>query len=66
MPRRDEELGLYVAEGLEDVGAVSHFRMNVLNNAFGQNCFPTDQRDSDTEPETAIRDVIHSVQRLND
>ena len=56
----------YVAEGLEDVAAVSHFRMSVLNNAFCQYCFLTYQRDSNTRPETAIGDMINSVQRLND
>ena len=55
-----------MAEGLEDVTTLSHFRMSVLNNAFGQDGFLTDPRDSNTGLETAIRDVIHSVQRLND
>ena len=61
-----KNLDLDVAEGLEDITAVSHFRMCVLNNAFGQDGLLTDQRDSDAGPEAAIEDVIHSVQRLND
>ena len=40
--------------------------MCVPNKTFGQDGFLTDQRDSDSGPETAIRDVIHSIQRLND
>ena len=55
-----------MAEGLEDVSAVSHFKMCIPHNTFGQDGFLTDQRDSDAGPETAIRDVIHSIQRLDD
>ena len=61
-----EEFGLYVAEGLEDVSAMSHFRMCIPHNTFGQDGFLADQRDSDSGPETVIRDVIHSIQRLDD
>ena len=55
-----------MAEGLEDVPAMSHFRMCVPHNTFGQDGFLADQRDSDSGSETAIRDVIHSIQRLDD
>ena len=62
----DEELGLYVAEGLEGVLAMSHFRMCVPHNTFGQDGFLADQRDSNLGWETAIRDLIHSIQMLDD
>ena len=55
-----------MAEGLEDVSAMSHFRMWVPHNTFGPDGFLADQRDSDSGSETAIRDVIHSIQRLDD
>ena len=55
-----------MAEGLEDVSAVFHFRMCVPHNTFCQDGFFADQRDSDAGPEAAIRDMIHSIQRLND
>ena len=55
-----------MAEGLEDVSAMSHFRMCVMHNTFGQDGFLADQRDSDSGLETAIRDMIHSIQRLDD
>ena len=55
-----------MAEGLEDVSAVSHFRMHVPHNTFYQDGFLAYQRDSDVGQETAIRDVIHSIQRLDD
>ena len=55
-----------MAKGLEDVSAMSHFRIWVPHNTFGQDGFLADQRDSDSGPDTAIRDVIHSVQRLDD
>ena len=35
----DEELGLYVAEGLEDVPAMSHFGVCVPYNKLGQDSF---------------------------
>ena len=62
----DEEFGLDVAEGLEDVSPVSHFRMCVPHNTLCQDGFLADQRDSDAGPETVIRDMIHSIQRLDD
>ena len=55
-----------MAEGLEDIPAMSHFRMCVPHNTLGQDGFLADQRDSYSGTETAIRDMIHSIQGLND
>ena len=55
-----------MAEGLEDIPAMSHFRVCVPHSTLGQDDFLADQRDSDLGPETAIGDVIHAIQGLND
>ena len=55
-----------MAEGLEDILAMSHFRMCVPHNTFGQDGFLADQRDSDSGSETAIGDMINTIQGLDD
>ena len=57
---------MYVAEGLEDVLAMSHFRVYVLHNALSQDSFLAGQGHSNSGSETAIRDVINTFQRLDD
>ena len=54
-----------MAEGLEDVPAMSHFGVCIPYSTLGQDGFLADQRDSDSGSETAIRDKIHSIQMLN-
>ena len=55
-----------MAEGLEDVPAMSHFGVCVQYNTLGQDGFLADQRHSNSGLETAIRDVIDTIPGLDD
>ena len=55
-----------MAEGLENVLAMSHFGVCVSYNALGQYGFLADQRHSDLDSETAIRDLINTIQGSDD
>ena len=55
-----------MAEGLEDVPAMSHFGVCVQYNTLGQDGFLADQRHSNSGSETAIRDVIYTIPGLDD
>ena len=62
---RDEELGLDVAEGLEDVPTMTQFDVCILHNTFCQYGFLADQGNSDLGLETAIGDMLDTVQGLD-
>ena len=51
---RDEEIGLYVAEGLENIPAMSQFGVCVPHNTLSQYGFLAGQGYSDSGSKTAI------------
>ena len=51
---RDEELGLDVAEDLEDVPAMTHFDMYVLHDALCKDGFLANQGEPEPGSKTAI------------
>ena len=57
---------MYVVEGLEEVPAISHFGVCILHNTLSQDGFLADQGHFDTGSKTAIRDLVNTIQGLDD